>query len=103
MKPGLISVGAIVCLLIGCESASFAPPQVTPQMAKTGGRQVSLATLQQGRKLFVSRCIGCHTLPPVSSRSAMKWPGAVDRMSARSGLNRAERDALVDYLQAAAK
>ena len=103
MKRGLISVCAIVCLLIGCESTNFAPPPVTPQMAKTGGRQVSLATLEHGRKLFVSRCIECHTLPPVSSRSAVKWPSAVDRMAARASLKPAERDAMVDYLQAVAK
>jgi len=103
MKSGLISVCAIACLLIGCESANFAPPPVTLQMAKTGGRQVSLATLQKGRTLFVSRCIECHTLPPASSRSAMKWPGAVDRMAARASLKPTERDALVDYLQAVAK
>jgi mono/diheme cytochrome c family protein len=103
MKPRLISVCAIVCLLMGCESASFAPPPVTPQMAKTGKRQVSVATLQQGRHLFVSRCLECHTLPPVSSRSAQKWPKVVDRMAARSSLKPTERDALVDYLQAVAK
>jgi mono/diheme cytochrome c family protein len=103
MKPGLFSVCAIAYLLMGCQSGSFAPPPVTPQMAKTAGPRVTLATLQQGRKLFVSRCLECHTLPPVSSRSAMKWPGVVDRMAARSSLKSAERDALVDYLQAAAK
>jgi mono/diheme cytochrome c family protein len=93
----------MTCLLAACESTGFAPPPVTPQMAKTGRREVSLATLQQGRKLFVSRCIECHTLPPVSSRTAMKWPGAVDRMSARARLQPAERDALFAYLQAVAK
>jgi hypothetical protein len=102
MKPGLFFLCAIICLLIGCETASLAPPPVTSQMANTGGRQVSLATLQQGRNLYVSRCIECHALPAVSSHSATKWPGTVDRMSARASLKPAERDALIDYLQAVA-
>jgi cytochrome c2 len=103
MKAGLIVVSALVCLLIGCESASFRPPPVTPQMAKTGRNPFSLATLEHGRKLFVSRCIECHTLPPVSSRTAQKWPGTVDRMSARASLKPAERDAMIAYLQAVAE
>jgi mono/diheme cytochrome c family protein len=71
-------------------------------MVKTGRRQVHLATLQQGRTIFVSRCIECHTLPPISSRTTMEWPKAVDKMATRASLKPAERQALIDYLQAAA-
>jgi len=103
MKPALLSLGVVVCLLAGCETTNFAPPPVTPQMAKTGRGQVDLATLEHGRKLFVSRCLECHVLPPVESRTAAKWPHTVDRMADRASLKPAERDAMVAYLQAAAK
>jgi len=103
MKTALIFLGAIVCLLVSCETTSLAPPHVTPQMAKTGRGQVDMATLEHGRKLFVSRCIECHTLPPVASRTAEKWPHTVDRMAKRASLKPAERDAMVAYLQAVSK
>jgi mono/diheme cytochrome c family protein len=102
MKRLSISACAIICLLAGCESAGYAPPPVTAQMATTGPRPVNFATLQRGRAIFVSRCIECHTLPPVSSHSASAWPRLVDEMAERASLKPAEGNALVAYLQAAA-
>lgn len=43
-------------------------------------------TLQEGRTLFVSRCIECHTLPVVSRYDPVAWPWLVNDMSARAGL-----------------
>ena len=71
-------------------------------MARVGsGQHVDLATLRDGRTLFVSRCIECHTLPMVSRYSAGEWPNLVDKMSGRADLKPGERDALVAYLRAA--
>ena len=89
-------------VLAGCESTTHQPPPVTAQMAKTGpAKQVSLATLQKGRTLFVSRCIECHILPAVSSHTAAQWPRVVDEMAERSSLKEPERNALLAYLLAA--
>ena len=76
---------SLICLLVSCESTNYEPPPVTAEMAKTGANQhVDLATLREGRTLFVSRCIECHTLPPIAAHNAqrngrgwlMKWPDA---------------------------
>ena len=88
-------------LLAGCMS-SYTPPPVTEKMAKAAGRQqVDLATLREGRRLFAGRCIECHTLPPYWHYSAADWPKIVDSMAHRASLKKAERDAVVAYLQAA--
>lgn len=80
---------------------SHAPPVVTSQMASAGERQhIDLATLREGRTLFVHRCIECHTLPPVWHYSAGDWPEVVDSMAARASLKPAERDAIVAYILA---
>ena len=67
MKRLSILVAALICLLVSCESTGYAPPPVTSQMAARTGQHVDLATLRDGRTLFVSRCIECHTLPVVFS------------------------------------
>jgi mono/diheme cytochrome c family protein len=91
-----------VCLLVGCESTSYMPPMVTSNMAKVGLTQhVDLATLREGRTLFVSRCIECHTLPAVSAHAATEWPGLIDEMARRTNLKPAERDAVLAYILAA--
>jgi mono/diheme cytochrome c family protein len=91
-----------VCLFVGCQLTNNAPPPVTPAMTNAGQRDhADLATLNEGRRLFVSRCIECHTLPPHWHYSAKDWPGIVDSMAHRANLKRNERDAIVAYILAA--
>src|SRR5205809_7619472 len=95
---------AIICLvdLGSCGAKSFAPPQVTEELARAGERQhVDLATLHEGRALFASRCIECHTLPAISQHSATEWPRLIDEMAGRASMKSAERDAVLAYILAA--
>jgi hypothetical protein len=91
------SIG-LVCLLVSCSTT--APPEVTPQLARAYSR-VSLAQLQQGRTLFVSRCIECHTLPAVTAHTAAEWPNLIAEMADRASLKPAERNAVLAYILAA--
>lgn len=104
MKKLSTFAATLVCLvdLVSCELTNYAPPPVTSKVATVGARQhVDLATLREGRVLFVSRCIECHTLPAVSSHNFQEWPRLVDKMSGRANLKPHERDAIVAYLRAA--
>lgn len=101
MKRLFFLVGVAFCILAhaGCESGSYAP--MTPAVVRAGARaHVDETVLREGRTLFVSRCIECHTLPIVHRYDAAAWPWLVDDMSARAGLKRSERDAVVAYILA---
>ncbi|MEP7014181.1 MAG: cytochrome c [Verrucomicrobiota bacterium] len=101
---------ALVCLvdLAGCELTNQAPPAVTSRITHVGkkgvnpspGLKVSLVSLREGRVLFASRCIECHTLPPVWYYKRDDWPGLVDTMAQRAHLKPGERDAIVAYILA---
>jgi hypothetical protein len=97
------SVGVCLALLISCESTGYRPPPpVTPEMTKIGKRRnVDLATLQEGRNLFVGRCIECHTLPIVTRYSSAEWPRLVEEMAERANLKPAQRNAVLAYILAA--
>lgn len=98
--PGVVTVCALH--LAGCGATSTVPPPVTSEMAKIhapGSKGV--ATLHQGRTLFVSRCIECHTLPAYWHYSNEEWPRLIDTMAHRSHLKSAERDAILAYIRAA--
>jgi mono/diheme cytochrome c family protein len=105
MKSLSILCAVFVWALTACEWTSrFAPPPVTAQSAtrpNRSGGHADLTTLNKGRRLFVSRCIECHTLPPFWHYSAKDWPGIVDSMAHRANLKRNERDAIVAYILAA--
>jgi len=74
---------------------------MTHEVVRAGERaHVDERTLREGRSLFVSRCIECHTLPVVSRYDPVAWPWLVDNMAHRASLKPAEREALVAYLLA---
>jgi cytochrome c2 len=87
--------------LSSCTTTTFAPPPVTTELAQAQtGTQTDVATLRQGRTLFVHRCIECHTLPPFWHYRVEDWPHIVDTMSRRANLKPAERNAIVAYILA---
>jgi cbb3-type cytochrome oxidase cytochrome c subunit len=86
------------CLLVSCESINYVPPVTSQMTTAKKGQHVDLATLLQGRTLFVHRCIECHTLPVLWRYSTEDWPGIVDSMSRRASLKPAEREAVVAYI-----
>jgi hypothetical protein len=103
MRKPAILIWAAVCLidLSGCGTTSIAPPLVTPELTRAHiGQRADIATLHEGRALFVSRCIECHTLPPFWHYRSEEWPHIVDTMAERAKLKRAECDAIVAYILA---
>ena len=104
MKERSVCVALLICLLVGCQSISYAPaPPVTSQMLAASVRKEShanIAMLRQGRTLFVHRCIECHTLPVVWHYRTDEWPGIVSSMLHRASLKPAEREAIVAYILA---
>jgi hypothetical protein len=101
-RLAIFAIG-LICLVdfSSCGTTSFAPPPVTPELARTGkGQHGDIAMLHEGRTLFVHRCIECHTLPAFWRYSAEDWPDIVNSMSHRASLRPAERDAIVAYILA---
>jgi len=85
---------------MACESFNYVP-LVAPQMAAaTKGRRIDVATLREGRRLLVHRCIDCHTLPPLWHYAVEDWPDIINSMAHRASLKPAERDAIVAYIVA---
>ena len=87
-------------LLVSCESINYVPPVTSQMTTARKGQHFDLATLREGRTLFVHRCIECHTLPVLWRYSTEDWPGIVDSMSHRASLKPAEREAIVAYILA---
>jgi cytochrome c1 len=91
----------ITLFIVSC--ANFAPPpEVSPALiANARPDHVGAEQLQSGRRLFVSRCLECHTLPQITKYNREQWPHLVSRMSGRANLSASEQAAIVAYLRAA--
>jgi mono/diheme cytochrome c family protein len=92
----------LMLMLPGCALDKFTPPPVSPVLiANARPDHVDVAQLQNGRRVFLSHCLECHTLPPVTKYSRNEWPPLVSRMSARANLSAGEQAAVIAYLRAA--
>ena len=104
MKQQSVFVALFIWLFAGCQLSSYAPaPPVTPQMVGASVSKkspINIAMLAEGRRLFVHRCIECHTLPPIWHYETDEWPGIVGSMSHRASLKPAEREAIIAYISA---
>ena len=101
MKRFATFLSAMACVLWNCGCQTESPAPMTPAVVTAGARGHSdEATLHQGRTLFVSRCVECHTLPAVSSHSAADWPRLIDEMAGRADLKADQRKAVLAYVLA---
>jgi hypothetical protein len=76
-------------------------PQITPALLKAANAKGGASALEEGRKLYTTRCTECHDLEMVDSRSASGWQSAVAGMSRRAHINEAQKQQILDYLAAA--
>ena len=77
------------------------PPKATAVDAERG--HVELADLQQGRTMLVRKCGNCHRPPMPTDHTALEWPGKLDEMSERAGLDVEQRRVIEKYLVTMAK
>lgn len=84
-------------LLVGFAAcAPHSPPQVTAADAERAN--VALAELEQGRKLLLGKCAGCHRTPMPSDHTAAEWPQMLDEMADRAHLDLRQRELIEKYL-----
>ena len=77
-----------------------APPVTAEFLANAGGKG-SAETLKAGHKLYTSRCMECHELELLDSRSIGGWRTAVSGMAGRAHLTEADQGRILEYLTVA--
>jgi hypothetical protein len=78
-------------------------PQVTPAFISLAKVSTPTPMLEEGRKLYTSRCTECHDLEMLDGRSLTAWERMVSGMARRANLNDAEKARIMDYIAAAQK
>lgn len=100
LTAGGCVVSALVATFAGCASISTIIPPVTPALS-TASSGTPMATLEDGRRTYVTACTACHNADPVTKYSADEWREIVSRMGGRAKLDAARQSALLSYLVAA--
>ena len=92
----ILALGA----LAGC--ATYVPE---PDALMAGGDEGRLADLRAGRRLYVDKCAGCHSLIPVDRFDAARWTAEVEEMQKlkKVRLSPDDQARLLQYLGAASE
>ena len=83
--------------LLGCVGLAH-PDLADVARAQALYPQADLATLEAGRKAYVSRCAGCHALFLPRSRGPAEWPKRVAEMDKDAKLLPGERELITQFL-----
>ena len=89
------SIAALLALALGAGCAGGVPAATEADAARA---HTSLASLDQGRTLFMAHCGSCHVPPSPSSQPISAWPGHVDEMQTRAHLTPDEASLVKQYL-----
>jgi mono/diheme cytochrome c family protein len=98
MKSKMAFKLVLGALAVGFAAActGSAPPPATE--ADAARAHTSLASLNEGRSLYLAHCGACHTPPSPTSQPVDKWPGHVDEMETRAHLTHEEGELVKVYL-----
>jgi cytochrome c5 len=89
---------ALAGLALACAGAL---PPVTPALVERAVNRwpdSSEANLKRGRRLYVDRCSGCHSLVLPQEHDEDEWVEWLDAMQERARLTRQERELMQRYL-----
>ena len=86
-----------LALLVVAACGRGMPPGATAADAERA--HVALGDLQRGRALLVTKCGGaCHRPPVPIDHPASEWPGKLDEMAVRAGIDGGQRALIEAYL-----
>lgn len=80
---------------------SPAPPPVPPAAPVAG--KFDMATIENGQKIYETRCGRCHGLKNTALYTASSWTGIMDRMAPKARLDEKEKAQTLAYVQHHAK
>ncbi len=101
--PRSIWVGGIVLtrVVVGCATIDELAPPVDEVMLSTAElNDQSLAMLQDGRDLYITRCARCHSPESVTAYTPEQWSTILPRMAEKAGLSVEERLGVKEYIMA---
>ena len=93
-KDGVVTSLSIVAglsifpLFLGCMTLEQMAPPIGEQFQTVAARHgVDITTLEAGRRVYLTDCVRCHGVEPISRYTAERWHEILPRMAAESYLD----------------
>ncbi len=93
---------AAYSLCAGCMTLEqMAPPVGDPFVPVARNMELELSELVKGRDIYISDCVRCHSVEPISRYGVDKWKRILPRMIKDTKLDADEASAVSSYVFAA--
>jgi len=97
----LMVIAATGLLLASCATtADLAPPIDALLAERAVARGMSVEGLERGRLVYITKCTNCHSPEPVTAYAEAAWPGIIQDMAPRTGLDEQEQRDVLAYVRA---
>ena len=89
-------------LFSGCMTLEQMAPPVEGKFRMIAARDgVDVATLELGRQIYLSDCVKCHSVEPISRYSAKRWRSILPEMALETKLDERQTEAVEAYVMLA--
>ncbi len=89
---------ATACFVISCVSSQFVVTDEDVIKANKRDPDITYYDLNNGRKLYVLKCSGCHLLHKPSELTKAQWMGIIPDMQEEAKLTDEETELIRQYL-----
>jgi len=96
----MFAAGAIAVLIVGCVSLEVLAPPVDQRLVAAASG-VDAASLDRGRRIYITKCAKCHSVEPVHRYSRAQWNDILPDMAEETMLDDTERRDVERYVYAA--
>ena len=100
----LVAVVAVGFMGSGCYPKVAPPPGALSAGSVAAASErwpgVTAGSLARGHDLFVAHCNACHGYPDLTDVSDERWPGIIEKMAKKAGLDAEGRDAVLHFVLA---
>ncbi len=103
MKRKSAACGFFVIFLWGCSNIFAPPTEADVPVISDKWPSLTLAELQQGHRLYIRNCGGCHRLYSPLDHTEEEWHQLLPEMIGDANLGEAEQDLIFKYLVAVIK
>jgi hypothetical protein len=91
-------ISAVLLVLAGCSSMLPVVMEEDVRRAEARWPGITRGALEDGRRKYIDRCGGCHSLHLPSAFTETEWKRAVEDMQLRAKVGPAEKELILTYL-----
>lgn len=98
------SIAIVISLLVAiagftsCAGSIPNPTEADAEWASHAWAGTTIHNLMTGRKLYVEKCGGCHSLGVPGQYSVQEWDRIMEKMKTRAAVSEEEKNLMMRYL-----